>query len=101
MENAVELLEGGFGMNAHDDPQFAIDDLAAKAGGYFVMPSKEEMAFTDLFFNICNQFGIHYASASPKARFFVDEVTRVTWAHMHGEKAAPSFSAFAKSDISA
>ena len=67
----------------------------------FAMPSKEEIAFTDLFFNICNQFGIHYASASPKARFFVDEVTRVTWAHMHGEKAAPSFSAFAKSDISA
>ena len=65
------------------------------------MPSKEEMAFTDLFFNICEQFGILYASASPKARFFVDEVTRVTWAHMHGEKTKPSFSAFAKSDISA
>lgn len=88
-------------MNQHDDPQFVIDDLAAKAGGYFAIPSKEEMAFTDLFFNICSQFGIHYASATPKARFFVDEVTRVTWAHMHGEKAEPCFSPVVKSGISA
>lgn len=78
MGNAVELFGGGYRMNPHDDPQFVIDDLAAKAGGYFAMPSKEEIAFTDLFFHICNQFGIHYASATPKARFFVDEVTQVT-----------------------
>ena len=69
MEHAVELLEGGFGMNAHDDPQFAIDDLAAKAGGYFVMPSKEEMAFTDLFFNICNQFIWNEISFIPPGTF--------------------------------
>jgi hypothetical protein len=29
---------------------------------------------------VCDQFGIHYYSATPKERNFVEEVTRVTWA---------------------
>ncbi len=65
---------------------YAIDILADEAGGYFAVPSKEELQFTDLFFSVCRQFGIRYASATPKERYFVDEVTRVTWAHQHGEQ---------------
>ena len=73
------------------DNDYTIDLLATEAGGYFAVPSQEEMEFTDLFFSICKQFGIRYASATPKERFFVDEVTRVTWAYQHNETVKPSF----------
>lgn len=38
------------------------------------------VAYTELLFDICQQFGIHYYTATPKERYFVEEVTRVTWA---------------------
>lgn len=43
------------------------------------MPSQDDMAYTDLLFDICQQFGIQYYSATPKEKAFVEEVTRVTW----------------------
>ena len=70
---------------------YAVDILADEAGGYFKVPSEEEMEYTDLFFSVCRQFGIRYAKASPKEKYFVDEVTRVTWAHMHNKKTQPAF----------
>ena len=60
--------------------QASIDVLAEKVGGYFSIPSKEIMEYTELLFDICRQFGIRYYSASSKERGFVEEVTRVTWA---------------------
>ena len=57
-----------------------IDDLAMQAGGYFSLPSEDSMAYTELLFDICQQFGIHYYTATPKERYFIEEVTRVTWA---------------------
>lgn len=57
-----------------------IDDLAMQAGGYFSLPSEDSMAYTELLFDICQQFGIHYYTATLKERYFVEEVTRVTWA---------------------
>ena len=62
------------------DAQYVIDELAAQEGGYFSMPSHEDIAYTDLLFDICRQFGIRYYSASAKEKAFVEEVTRVTWA---------------------
>ena len=47
----------------------------------------------------CEQFGIRYYSATPKERYFVEEVTRVTWAKRQEEKTGvkrairPAFSA--------
>lgn len=78
--------------------RYQIDRLADQAGGYFALPSEEELAYTDLLFSICEQFGIRYYSATPKEKFFVDEVTRVTWAcqQQNGEKSSsvrPAFSA--------
>lgn len=61
------------------DRCYGIDDLAAKAGGYFALPSSDDLAYTELLFDICKQFGIRYYSATPKERAFVEEVTRVTW----------------------
>ena len=52
---------------------FAIDDLAEQAGGYFALPTEEDIAYTDLLFEICEKFRIHYYSATPKERQFVEE----------------------------
>ena len=62
------------------DERYKIDELADAAGGYFAMPSADELAYTELLFDVCDQFGIHYYAADKKARAFVEEVTRVTWA---------------------
>jgi len=67
-------------MNQNLDERYAIDVLAEKAGGYFAPPSEEDNRYMELLFDVCNQFGIRYYSASPKERSFVDEVTRLTWA---------------------
>ena len=50
------------------------------------MPSADELAYTELLFDVCDQFGIHYYAADKKARAFVEEVTRVTWAKQQEEK---------------
>lgn len=73
------------------DERYQIDVLAAEAGGYFHMPTEEELAYADLFFSVCEQFGIRYYSATEKEKYFVEEVTRVTWAFQHGEKTRPAF----------
>ena len=51
--------------------RYEIDELADAAGGYFAMPSADELAYTELLFDVCDQFGIHYYSADKKARAFV------------------------------
>lgn len=57
------------------------------------------MAYTGFFFDVCEQFGIRYYSATKKERHFVEEVTRVTWAKQQEEKTGvrqnirPAFSA--------
>ncbi len=63
-----------------------IDNLADKAGGYFAFPSEDSMEYTDLFFYICQKYKIHYSSATPKEKYFVDEVTRVTWERFQCQK---------------
>lgn len=60
--------------------------MAAQAGGYFSLLSEDSMAYTEPLFNICQQFGIHYYTAAKKERYFVEEVTRVTWAKQQEEK---------------
>ena len=41
------------------DERYKIDELADAAGGYFAMPSADELAYTELLFDVCDQFGIH------------------------------------------
>lgn len=78
---------------------YAIDVLAEQSGGYFALPSAENIEYTDLLFDVCEQFGIRYYSATPKERHFVEEVTRVTWAKREEKKLGieqairPAFSA--------
>lgn len=70
--------------------RYAIDELAEAAGGYFAPPTKEDIAFTDLFFDVCRQFNIHYYSATAKEKAFVEEVARVTWARQREREAGES-----------
>lgn len=70
-------------MSRELEKQYQIDILAEQAGGYFSAPSKQELAYTDLLFSVCEQFGIRYYSATPKERYFVEEVARVTWARQN------------------
>lgn len=70
-------------MSKELEKQYQVDVLAEQAGGYFSVPSTQELAYTDLLFSICEQFGIRYYSATPKERYFVEEVARVTWARQN------------------
>lgn len=86
-------------MKKGTEERYMIDELAEQAGGYFAMPSEENIAYTDLLFDVCAQFGIRYYSATAKERYFVEEVTRVTWAKEREKKTGikldipPAFSA--------
>ncbi len=86
-------------MSKQLENEYTIDILADEAGGYFAPPTEEDMAYTDLLFDVCNQFGIRYYSATAKERCFVEEVTRVTWEVQQAKKSGvkqpvrPAFSA--------
>ena len=67
------------------EKRYQVDILAEQAGGYFSIPSEQDLIYTDLLFSVCEQFGIRYYSATPKERYFVEEVTRVTWARQKEE----------------
>lgn len=73
------------------DRRDRIDELAEKAGGFFSIPSEDELCYTDLLFSICDQFGIRYYTATEKEKCFVEEVTRVTWEYQHGRVIRPAF----------
>ena len=67
-------------MSHNLEERYAIDVLADETGGYFALPSEDEMRYMDILFDVCKQFGISYYTATPKERSLVDEVTRLTWA---------------------
>ncbi len=81
------LTEGGIIMSRNPEDIYTIDILAEQSDGYFALPSAENMEYTDLLFDVCEQFGIRYYSAASKERHFVEEVTRVTWSKMREKKA--------------
>lgn len=74
-------------MSAELEKRYQVGVLAEQAGGYFSPHSETELAYTDLFFSVCEQFGIRYYSAPPKEHYFVEEVTHVTWARQHEQAA--------------
>ena len=86
-------------MKNEHDALYVIDELAEQAGGYFSMPTQDDMAYTELLFDVCQQFGIRYYSATAKEKAFVEEVTRVTWEKQQEARTGvkqdirPSFSA--------
>ena len=59
-------------MSMELEKRYQVDILAEQAAGYFSMPSEAELAYADLLFSVCKQFGICYYSATPKDRYFVE-----------------------------
>lgn len=55
------------------------------------MPDEENLKYTDLLFSVCEQFGIRYYRATPKEKYCVEEVTRVTWVHENIIETSPAF----------
>ena len=45
-------------MDKKNNAQYVIDELASQAGGYFSVPTQEDIAYTDLLFDVCQQFGM-------------------------------------------
>ena len=39
----------------------------------------EEERFYEIFFRLCQKYGVRWASATPKEQRFIEEVTRVTY----------------------
>ena len=67
-------------MSPELEERYQIDVLAAEAGGYVNPMSEEDRAFTNLLFDVCKRFGVRWYSADAKDRYFVEEITRITWA---------------------
>ena len=50
------------------------------------MNTEQERQYAKLHQEFCKKYKIDYKTADEKEKFFVDEVTRVTWAVRHGGK---------------
>lgn len=77
-------------MNSEPEKRYAIDLLAAKAGGYVSPPSQEDIEFTNLFFENCRRFKVQYSQATPEDQEFVTEVTRIAWETQQAKKSGSS-----------
>lgn len=46
---------------------------------WYCRKEPEEERFYEIFFQLCRQYRVHWASATPKEKDFIEEVTRVTY----------------------
>ena len=60
-------------------------DRNSEAMWYFA-ESTDRSAFYDLFFQICQQYHVDWATATEQGKAFVEEVARTAW-EKHQEKA--------------
>ena len=54
-------------------------DIPASDAVWYCRRDSEEERFYEIFFGICRKYRISWASASPREKAFVEEVTRVTY----------------------
>lgn len=46
---------------------------------WYCRKDPEEERFYEIFFRLCRKYNVRWASATPKERSFIEEVTRVTY----------------------
>lgn len=46
---------------------------------WYCRKNPEEERFYEIFFQMCQKYGVHWASATQKEQNFIEEVTRVTY----------------------
>ena len=47
--------------------------------GWYCRKNSEEERFYEIFFQMCQKYGVRWASATQKEQQFIEEVTRVTY----------------------
>ena len=60
----------------------------------------EENRFYEIFFNLCRKYDVRWASATPKERVFIEEVTRVTYERDRARRLGLSLSEIRPSFVS-
>ena len=55
------------------------DKRPASDAAWYCRKDLEEERFYEIFFHLCRKYGVRWASATPKEKTFVEEVTRVTY----------------------
>lgn len=53
-------------MSMELEKRHQLDILAEQVSGYFSVPSEAELAYTDLLFSVCEQFGIYVLQRTPE-----------------------------------
>lgn len=51
----------------------------ASDAAWYCRKDPEEERFYEIFFRMCQKYGVRWASATPKEKAFIEEVTRVTY----------------------
>ena len=51
----------------------------ASDAAWYCRKDPEEDRFYEIFFRLCQKYGVRWASATPKEKTFIEEVTRVTY----------------------
>lgn len=51
----------------------------ASDAAWYCRRDPEEERFYAIFFRLCRKYGVRWASATPKEKTFIEEVTRVTY----------------------
>lgn len=55
------------------------NDRPASDAAWYCRKDLEEDRFYEIFFRLCQKYGVRWASATPKEKTFIEEVTRVTY----------------------
>ncbi len=63
----------------------------ASDAAWYCRKDAEEERFYEIFFQLCRKYSVRWASATPKEKSFIEEVTRVTYER--GQGAAAWFAA--------
>ena len=51
----------------------------ASDAAWYCRKDAEEERFYEIFFQLCRKYSVRWASATPKEKSFIEEVTRVTY----------------------
>lgn len=54
-------------------------EIPASDAEWYCRRDSEEERFYEIFFQMCQKYGVRWASAEEKERHFIEEITRVTY----------------------
>ena len=66
-------------------------NLPASNAEWYCRKDPEKERFYEIFFRLCQKYNVRWASATPKEKAFIEEVTRVTYERDKAQRGRPSF----------